>query len=178
MTRSYTDYLLSGPATLVSPWFSNKWELRSGTGEAIALLERLGRIHVSTVALADGSRWVIEPAGTSTVRLIDAPGHELARIERRSWWGRRWEVGGGRFGCELVSSPRPRSWRFEIGGSAIAELSGSLLSYNRVAVNAMLALPLPALLLAWHVVARPWEAAAAPSGLIPAPGDGSQELRR
>lgn len=118
MTRPYTDHLLSGPAQLASPCFSNTWELPSGSGEAMARLERLGR------------------------------------------------------------SPRPRSWRFDIGGSAIAELSGSLVSHNRVDGNAMLALPSPALMLAWHVVARPSEAAAAPSGLIPAPGAGRQDRRR
>ena len=169
MTRSYTEHLLSGSAELVSPWFSNRWELRTDDGRVLAKLQRLGRIHVSTVELPDNSRWVVEPAGQSTVRLLDKPDHVIAEIERRSWFGRRWVVTGGSFGCELVSSPRPRKWRFEIGGSTIADLCGSLVSYNHVGVNAYLALPLPALMLAWHVIARPWEAAANPTGLIPAP---------
>ena len=122
-----------------------------------------------TITLPDRSRWVIEPSGQSTVRLMDTPETELARIVRRSWWGRRWEVTGGGFACELVSHPRPRKWQFQIGGSSIAELWGSPISYNHVNVNALLALPLPALLLGWHVIARPWEAAASPSGMIPAP---------
>jgi hypothetical protein len=168
MTRAFTDYQLTGAAELVSPWFSNRWELRRDR-EVIAELQRFGRIHVSTVTLPDGSRWVLEPAGIGTVRALDAPDHEIGRIVRRSWWGRRWDIEGGRYGCELVSHPRPRRWRFEIGGSPIAEIAGSAFSYNRVEVQSLLALPLPALLLAWQVIARPWETAAAPRGLIPAP---------
>ena len=168
MTRSFTDRLITGSAELASPWLSNRWELRSGE-EVVARLQRFGRIHISTATLPDGSRWVIEPADTSTVRLIDGSETEIGRITRQSWWGRSWQVTGSRFGLDLVSHPAPRRWRFEVGGSSIAELAGSLASYNRVRVDSPLALPLPALLLAWHVIARPWEAAAAPRGLVPAP---------
>lgn len=180
MVRSFADRLLTGSAELTSSFFSNRWMLTTANDDVIARLDRLGKLHVSTVTLKDGSRWVAEPAGTSTVRLVDAPDHELATITRTSWWGRRWEIAGASFGCELVSDARPRRWRFEIGGSTIAELTGSLVSYNRIAVDAPLALPLPAVMLAWHVVARPWEAAAAPGGLIPsprtAPAGGAPEL--
>lgn len=168
MARNYADHLITGSVELVSPWFSNEWELVSAGG-ILATMQRLGRIHVSTVTLPDDSRWIIEPAGTSTVRMLDGPDHEIARIVRQSWWGRKWAVSGGRFGYDLVSHPVPRRWRFEVGGSTIAELAGSPFSYNRVRVESMLALPLPALLLGWHVIARPWEAAAAPRGLVPAP---------
>ena len=168
MARSFTEHLISGEAELTSRWFSNRWELRAG-GQVLASLRRLGRIHVSTVTLPDGSRWTLEPAGLSTVRAVEDPDREFARITRRSWWGRRWEVAGPRFAYSLVSDPRPRRWRFEVGGSTIAVVSGSLVSYNTVHVAAQLALPLPALLLGWHVIARPWEAAAAPRGLVRAP---------
>ena len=169
MVRPYTDYLLVGKAQLLSPWFSNRWQLHTPSGSVLAHLERLARIHVATITLPDQSRWIIEPAGQSTMRLMDKPDNEVARIIRRSWWGRRWEVSGTGFWCELVSHPRPRKWQFQIGGSSVAELSGSPISYNRVNIDAIIALPLPALLLGWHVIARPWEAAAVPNGLIPAP---------
>ncbi len=168
MHRSFTDHLITGSAELKSPWFSSRWELLVN-GEVLARIRRLPRLHVSTVSLADGSLWVVEPAGTSAVRLLDSPGHEFARITRRSWWGRSWSVTADRFSYDLISHPTPRRWRFELGGSPIAELSGSLISYNRVRIESLLALPLPALILGWHVIARPWEAAAAPRGLVPLP---------
>lgn len=168
MNRSFTDHLITGSAELRSPWFSSRWELLAN-GEVLARIRRMGRLYVSTVSLPDGSLWVVEPAGTSAVRLLDSPDHEVARITRQSWWGRRWNVTGERFSYDLVSHPTPRRWRFELGGSTIAELSGSLVSYNRVRVESLLALPVPALILGWHVIARPWEAAAAPRGLVPEP---------
>ncbi len=58
---------------------------------------------------------------------------------------------------------------FTVGGSSVAELSGSFVSYNRVRVESNIGVPLIAVLLGWHVIARPWEAAAEPGGLVPAP---------
>jgi hypothetical protein len=77
-----------------------------------------------------------------------------------------------------VSDPRPRRWSIQVGGSKTADIKGSLVSYNRVDVRASIGLPLSALLLAWHVIARPWEAAAEPRGLVPVRVTRAQTARR
>ncbi len=166
MRRAGPDNLIRGEAHLVSPWFSNNWTLVSH-GEMVARLRRFPRLHVSMAQLADGTEWLLEPDGFAVVKAVDSDGTEVGRITRRSWWGRRWDITGPGFAYELVSHPMPRRWRVEIGGSVFAELRGSPISYNTVAIDAPLSLPTVAGVLAWHVIARPWEAAAAPKGLIP-----------
>ena len=66
------------------------------------------------------------------------------------------------------SDPRPRRWQLTVGGTSVAQITGSLVSYNRVSVDAPLGIPILVLALAWHAVARPWEAAAAPTTLVAA----------
>lgn len=166
MARSQSQSIIRGEAQLVSPWFSNNWSLFNN-GIEIARMRRFPRLHVSAVQLADGTEWTIEPAGVAVVRAVDVNEVEVARIVRRSWWGRRWEVTGTGFAYELVSHPVPRRWHFAVGGSPLAEIRGSLVSYNSVTIDAPLTIPTVAAVLAWHVIARPWEAAAAPRGLVP-----------
>jgi hypothetical protein len=163
-----TQRMLYGHVDLRSPWFSNRWRLYQDDTPLVEL-RRLGRIHVSTATLPNGDRWLIEPHGTGVVRALDHNGVEFARIVRRSWLGRRWDVTSQAYAYELVSHPRPRRWMIQIGGADAAVISGSLISYNRVRINAIVAVPMSAVLLAWHVIARPWEAAAEPRGLVPAP---------
>ena len=157
-----------GHAQMTSPWLSSQWTLRSDAGE-LARVQRLGRIYASRVRLLDGREWLIEPCGAGEVHVLDEDLNEGARITRRSWLGRRWDITALSFMYELVSDPIPRRWEIGVGGAPIAELRGSPFSYNRIAINAQLNLPIEAVLLAWHVVARPWEAAAAPRGLVPVP---------
>jgi hypothetical protein len=159
--------LLIGSTELRSPPFSNEWRLENG-GRRLASARRHPRLHTSTVTFPDGSRLTLTPTGQSTVSAVDASGNEVARIVRTSWWGRHWEVTAQHFSYELVSHPRPRRWAFAVGGSPVAELAGSLVSYNRVRVETNIGVPLIAVLLGWHVIARPWEAAAEPGGLVPA----------
>lgn len=159
--------MLTGDAVLTSPWFSSRWTLEQQGGR-LATLQRLGRIYVSSADLGPHGRMLIEPCGRSTVHCIDAAAGEVARITRQSWIGRRWEIEGFGFAYDLVSDPRPRRWHMAVANAPLATLEGSLVSYNHVKVHANLAVPIPALLLAWHVIARPWEAAAEPRGLIPA----------
>ena len=71
------------------------------------------------------------------------------------------------YNYELISDRRPRAWTISLGGSPIADFRGSLVSYNHVRGNSLIAVPMSAVLLAWHVIARPWEAAAEPRGLVP-----------
>lgn len=158
--------MLAGDAELTSPWFSNRWVLAQA-GNTLASLRRMGRIYVSMADLADGERLLIEPCGQGTVHAIDASNEEMARIERQSWLGRRWEISGFGFAYELLSDPRPRRWHLGVSNAPITEIAGSLISYNRVTIRSGLAVPIPAILLAWHVIARPWEAAAEPRRLIP-----------
>lgn len=158
---------ITGEASLLSHLFSSRWRLVQ-YDQVIAELRRLGRIYVSTADLGPAGRLIIEPAGQGTVRAIDERDQEMARIVRTSWLGRRFEITGLGYRYELVSDPRPRRWHIEIAHAPVTEITGSLVSYNNVEVKSSLAIPVPAVLLAWHVVARPWEAAAEPRGLLPA----------
>ena len=158
--------MLTGEVQLRSPWLSNEWTL-SQHGNVLAKIRRHGRLYVSDVQLADGTRWLIEPAGPGIVRAVEPPGVEFARIERRSWIGRRWDLSSQQFAYELISDPRPRRWFVSVGGAPAAEIRGSLVSYNAVTVETSIGIPVVGILLAWHVIARPWEAAAEPRGLVP-----------
>ena len=158
--------MVTGDLELTSPWFSNEWWLVQ-QGEDLAQIRRHGRLYVSDIHLADGTEWLLEPFGPGIVRAVERDGSEFARVVRRSWMGRRWDLTSKQFGYELVSDPRPRRWFISLGGAPAAEISGSLISYNAVDVTASIGVPLVAVLLAWHVIARPWEAAAEPRGLVP-----------
>jgi hypothetical protein len=163
-----------GTAQLVSPLMSNKWRLVSSDGD-VAQLRRQGRLHISRIALPNGEEAVLAPHGQSVVHALDEDGNELARITRTSWLGRRWEITSQRWFYELVSDPRPRRWQLTVGGTPVAQISGSLVSYNRVTIDAPLGIPILVVALAWHVIARPWEAAAAPTTLVASP---TQEQER
>ena len=158
--------MVTGEITLESPWFSSQWRMAQGDRE-LARIRRLGRLYVSDVQLADGSEWLIEPAGPGIVRAVESPGVEIGRVERRSWIGRRWDLSSQQFAYELISDPTPRRWFISIGGAPVAQIRGSLVSYNTVTVSTSIGVPLVAVLLTWHVIARPWEAAAEPRGLVP-----------
>ena len=158
--------MVSGDIELESPWLSSEWRMVQREQE-LAWIRRHGRLYVSDVQLADGTRWLLEPAGSGVVRAVESPGTEIARVERRSWIGRRWDLASQLFAYELISDPRPRRWFISVGGAPVAQISGSLVSYNTVAVTTSIGIPLVAVLLAWHVIARPWEAAAEPRGLVP-----------
>lgn len=155
---------LVGEYRFVSGLFSNDWEL-VGENETIARMRRIASTHTSLVWLADGRRLELEPAGWGTV--LAKGDAENARITRQSWWGRRWEVTGTSFGYELTSDPTPRRWTIRVGGHPVGRLAGTLWSYNRLDVQTDVAVPVHAVILAWHVIARPWEAAAAPRALRP-----------
>jgi hypothetical protein len=145
--------------------FSNRWTL-SARDETLAELRRNPASHTSTATLADGTRIDLIPNGWGTIEAI-VDGEVLSRIDRRSWWGRRWEVSGSGFGCDLTSDPLPRRWTFRLGGAPIGRLAGTVWSYNRLSVEADVSIPVHAVLLAWHVLARPWEQAASPGSLVP-----------
>ncbi len=160
--------MVVGEAQLRSPLFSNRWRLIQNDNVTCEL-HRLGKIYTTTANLGGAGRLVMEPAGQGTVHAVDEEGKEIARIVRRSWLGRRWEISGLGYTYELVSDPRPRRWHIEVANAPVAHIEGSMFSYNRVNINSALAVPVPAILLAWHVVTRPWEAVAEPSGLRPLP---------
>ncbi|MDH3538958.1 MAG: hypothetical protein OEP52_03095 [Acidimicrobiia bacterium] len=178
MVRPKPQPIIRGEAHLVSAWFSNEWRLLDN-GNEVARMRRFPRLHVSVVRLADGTEWTIEPDGFAVVKAIDSDGVEVGRITRRSWWGRRWDITGTGFAYELTSHPIPRRWTIGIGGSPMTEIKGSLISYNTVTIDAPLSLATVAGVLAWHVIARPWEAAAAPRGLVPrgrVPGGNAEDM--
>lgn len=157
--------MVYGTAELVSPFGSSRWRLISDE-EEVALLRRQGRLHISRVYVPSGEEAVVTPYEQSVVQALDSNGEELARITRTSWFGRHWDIASKRWAYELRSDPRPRRWQVMVGGTSVAQISGSLVSYNRVKVEAPLGLPILVLALGWHVIARPWEAAAAPTTLV------------
>lgn len=160
--------MVYGTAQLVSPLMSSRWQLIVGD-DVVAELRRSGRLHISRIQVPNGEEAVLAPHGRSVVVALDTEGNELARITRRSWVGRRWDIESKRWVYELISHPRPRRWHLTVGGTAVAQIEGSLVSYNQVNVDAPLGVPILVLALAWHVVARPWEAAAAPTTLVASP---------
>lgn len=130
------------------------------------MMRRFPRQHMSSVKLADETVWSLAPFGWGTVRATE-DGDEIARIIRRSWWGRRWEILAPGFRVDLVSRPRPRRWALTIGDEPIAEVRGSALGYNKLVVDASIAVPTVAVILAWQVIVRPWESARYPVVLLP-----------
>ncbi len=155
-----------GDAMLQSPFMSNRWELVQD-GSTLASLRRFGRIYSSAADLGEDGHILIEPCGDGTVHAVDASDDEIARIERQSWLGRMWEITSPEYTAYLISDRRPRKWHIGYANAPVAVITGSALSYNHVHIRTGLAVPIPTLLMAWHVIARPWEAAAEPRGLIP-----------
>ncbi|MCJ7724855.1 MAG: hypothetical protein MUP76_00495 [Acidimicrobiia bacterium] len=135
-------------------------------------MRRIPRQHVSEVSLDDGTNIRLEPDGWGTVVAREGD-KEWGRIVRRSWWGRRWDLISPTFGYTITSDPLPRRWTIRVGNEPVGRLSGGLLSYNRLTVQADVAVSVLPLVMSWHVLARPWEAAAAPGALVPPgrPGD-------
>jgi hypothetical protein len=152
--------MVTGAAELRSALFSNHWSLIS-RGDELARIRRFPKRHMSVVRLADGTLWTIEPARWGLVRAVE-DGRAIAEIERLSWWGRQWEVRSPAFALPLVSRPAPRRWYLAVGAEPVAELAGSMISYNRLRIDPSMAVPVVAVVLAWQVVCRPWEAAAYP----------------
>ena len=158
--------ILVGECRFDSVPFSNEWRLTASSGP-VAVIRRHPQRHASAMTLASGTRIDIEPDGWGEVVAREGE-TEHYRIARRSWLGRRFSISGTGFACDLTSDRLPRRWTMRIGGEPIGRLVGSLVSYNRLAATADVSIPAVALSLAWHVLARPWEAAATPGVLRPA----------
>lgn len=135
-------------------------------GRPIVELQRDPSRYTSRGSFADGTQFDLAPRGWGTIELSSGDAI-LGRIDRRSWWGRRWQIAGAGFACDLTSDPTPRRWTFRIGGEPIGRLSGTTWSYNHLAVHTDVSTPVHALVLAWNALARPWEQAAAPRSLVP-----------
>lgn len=146
---------------------SNRWVLEQSDRQ-LALARRVPSRHVSEVVLADGGTFEIRPQGWGTVVAVDDADTEIGRVVRTSWLGRSWDLSTPSFACRLTSDPLPRRWSLRIGTEPVGRLAGSPVSYNRLRVHTDVAVPVVGLTLAWHVLARPWEAASAPVSLIPA----------
>lgn len=157
-------HVVAGECTFTSNPFSNRWELWC-RGERLAVMHRRPRHHVSEVALADGRTITLQPDGWGTVVAVEGD-KEWGRIVRRSWWGRRWDLESPTFGYTLTSDVMPRRWTIRVGNEPVGRLSGGMLSYNRLQVQADVAVQVLPMVMAWHVLARPWEAAAAPGSLV------------
>ncbi len=155
--------------------FSNRWRLLAG-GSEVARVIRFPHHRMSVARLDDGTEWRIEPDGWGRVD-VKEDGEVIARVVRRSWLGRLWDLESQLFGLQLRSHPLPRRWAFEVGSEPVAFVRGSIWNYNHLQVDAPMGIPLAAVLLAWQVVVRPWEAAAYPLTLRPAAIDHAQGAR-
>lgn len=153
-----------GDCRFLSGFLSNRWILVQDD-EMLADMRRIPTRHVSEVLTADGIAYELRPEqwGTVVAATEDA---EFGRVVRTSWLGRSWDLSGPGFACALTSDPLPRRWSFRIGTEPVGRLKGSPVSYNRLSVHTDVAIPVTSLTLAWHVLARPWEAAAAPAALV------------
>ena len=172
MTQTVRPELV-GPHRFRSGLFSNNWRLYDRDGVEVARARRMPSRHISQVRFADGGTLELRPEGWGTVLAVGD--QEGARIDRESWWGGHWRVSGKGFEYQLTSDPLPRRWTLRVGGHPVARFAGTLWSYNRVAVEPDFALPVHAVLLSWHVLARPWEAMAAPRVLIPRRADDADD---
>jgi hypothetical protein len=158
--------MIYGDCRFESMLFSNRWRLIQGK-QVLAELQRVPTRHTSLLRFPDRTLVEIRPSGWGTV-VAYRGADELGRVTRLSWWGRTWQLTGPGFACSLTSDLRPRRWSLRLGAEPVAQLSGGLLSYNRLAVHTDVAVPTVSIALAWHVLARPWEAAASPGALLPA----------
>lgn len=156
-----------GDARLRSPMFSDRWVM-TAHGEVIAELVRHPRLHTSSVMTTEGTFVLVPREWGTVVAYLDE--QERARIERASWWGRRWELKSTEFSMSLTSDPMPRRWTLRVGNEPMGRLAGGWLTYNRLDVHTDLSVPIIGIALAWHVVARPWEQASAPRSLVPIAG--------
>jgi hypothetical protein len=168
MRRGGRTTTLHGEARFLSQLFSNEWHLAQGD-RTLARLARIPRRHSSSALLTDGTELTLAPEGWGTVIARDADGEEHARIVRRSWWGRTWEVEAPGFTCLLTSDPLPRRWTMRFGSEPVGRLVGGLVTYNSIDVHTDIAVPVVSLIQAWHVIARPWEQAASPGSLVARP---------
>lgn len=164
-TQRWIPPVVVGRVRFESGLFSNRWRVVHDRG-VLAEMRRDPTRHTTSGVFDGGTKFDLIPEGWGTVQMT-AGGVPLARIDRRSWWGRRWEIGGTGFACELTSDPLPRRWTFRIGGEPIGRLAGTWWSYNRLTVDADVSIPIHAMVLGWHVLARPWEQAASPRSLVP-----------
>lgn len=156
--------MVIGEAEFASRVFSNQWQVIVHD-EVQATLRRDASRHVSTGRLDDGSVIELVPEGWGTVVAMVA-GEERGRIVRTSWWGRSWDIVADGFACELRSDPLPRRWSIRVGSEPVGRMAGGALSYNHLDVHTDIGVPIVGLILAWHVLARPWEQAAAPGSLV------------
>jgi hypothetical protein len=152
--------IVTGTILLRSQLGSNQWRLEHN-GAQLARLRRFPRNRMSIVELADTTVWALEPRGWGNVEALE-DGAPIAAITKTSWTGRSWELSARQFSYNLVSRPAPRRWYFALGNEPVAELAGSIVSYNRLRIEAPIGIPVVAVVLAWQVVARPWEQAAFP----------------
>lgn len=156
-----------GDIDLSSRLMSNRWQLSAG-GAVVAELLRVPTRHTSLVELASGERYDLVPEAWGTV-VARSGNDEVGRAERTSWLGRSWSLTGPAFSVALTSDPLPRRWSLRLGSEPVARISGGVVTYNRLRIHSDVTLPIVAIALAWHVLARPWEAAAAPRVMVPQP---------
>lgn len=149
---------VAGNAEMRSPPFSRVWRLRQN-GTVLAIARRSVRARASTVDLPDGTNWVVAPAGWGVVQVLedDVP---IVTATRVNPMGRFWDLTSSNFNYELrARSMARRRWIIGQGGAPIAELRGGILSFNRLAIRADLPVPVEAIMAAWHLIVRAWEAA-------------------
>lgn len=156
-------HLITGTAQFLSPMFSRRWTLFENDEPLLtstrSVFTRTSRIHSES-----GPDWVIEPGGWG-VLVLRRNGDELARAERQDTLGRHWLLSSPHFSYELnAESMLRRRWNIGQARTPTTHLRGGALNFNRLDVETDLPVPLPAVLLSWHLIVRAWEASAAAGG--------------
>ncbi len=160
MALERSSPFLRGSAAFRSPVFSRSWTLSQGES-IVATARRAVWRRTSAIELPDGTTWEISPAGWGKLEAT-AGDVTLARAERLGWLGRKWTIDSPRFGYILSArSMALRRWTIDLGDHPVAQLQGGKLSFNRLEVEAGSGVPLEVIMLAWHIIVRAWEAAAA-----------------
>lgn len=149
-----------GTAELSSPTFSSEWTLFR-EDELVCRGHRSDLRHPHVVEFDDGRQWRIERRNFDTIELTQ-DGVVLATATRTDPRG-RWQIAGRTFSFDLrPESILRRRWLLIVGGQTVAVLRGGLLSFNRIAIDAALPVPLEGLWLAWAAIVHAWRAVGGP----------------
>lgn len=114
------------------------------------------------MTLADGTEWWIAHDGWDDIVVYDAADTRIAHAHRKDVLGRTWDLDVGRTSFELAcESMLRRRWTLGPPGAPFASVHGGMVSFNSMRIETGLSIPIGSALLAWQIIVRSWEAAAA-----------------
>lgn len=149
-----------GRAELTSQPLSTAWTLFR-EGQLVCVGRRADLRHPHRIEFQDGRVWEIERLTFDTLALVE-DGTQLAVATRTDPRG-RWQIAGKTFSFDLKPDSIIRHrWSLIVGGQPVATLRGGLLTFNRIAIDTSLPVPLEGLWLAWAVMVHAWRAVGGP----------------